>query len=300
MQGLKGFTQSGKAGADDIRRATEPRKMSSNKYSNGSILIVGGGREYHGAPLMAAFGANNTIAALRTASGNVTVAVPKGVAGAVRALSANMIVRELSANSISKGDVKAINSIRHDVIVIGPGIDADKASLLATASIITSELKAGKRIVIDATAIKALSMKAKLTKNVVITPHTGEFKSLTGIDLKSAGIDERIKASVSVAKKLNCVVVLKGHETVITDGKSFKVNVAKSSALATIGTGDVLAGIIASYLAVHKDAFESAVAGVRVHSMVGDLLAKRMGNHIIAMDVAEHIPDVLKGFDVVV
>ncbi|MDE1810664.1 MAG: NAD(P)H-hydrate dehydratase [Candidatus Micrarchaeota archaeon] len=297
MQSLKGFS---KAGAADVRRATEPRRMGSNKYDNGSVLIVGGGREYHGAPLMAAFGASNTIAALRTASGNVTIAVPNRVANAVRALSANMIVRELGSDTLSKADIKVIGSIRHDVTVIGPGIDTDKKSLEAIHSLIKAEIKAGKSLVIDATAIKTLLTSERLGKHVVITPHTGEFRDLTGLDLKKAGITERIKASVQVAKKLGCVVVLKGHETVITDGKTFKVNVAKTSALATIGTGDVLCGIIASYMASHKDAYESAVAGVHVHSLVGDMLAGKMGTHIIAMDVAEHIPDVLKGFDVAV
>ena len=293
MQGLKGFTKA-RAGADDIRRATEPRRLSVNKYQNGSVLIVGGGEEYHGAPIIAAFGASNTLAALRTGSGYVTVAVPKSAAPAVRKLSANLIVRSLA----SIGDLKTIGSIRHDSVVIGPGIDGDRKNLAAAHRLILAEIKAGKRVVIDATAIRCLSMRDKLGRDAVITPHTGEFKVLTGLDLREAGINERIKAATQLARKLGCVVVLKGHDTVITDGKSFKVNTAKSSALATMGTGDVLSGMIASYMALHNDAFESAVAGVVAHSMVGDMLARRMGNHIMAMDVAQHIPDVLKGFDV--
>jgi NAD(P)H-hydrate epimerase len=91
--------------------------------------------------------------------------------------------------------------------------------------------------------------------------------------------------------------VLKGHFTVITDGSSVKVNKAGSSALATMGTGDVLDGMIAAYAAVHGNAFESAVAAVTAHSMLGDALWRKKGNHIIAMDLIDALPSFLRKFD---
>lgn len=92
-------------------------------------------------------------------------------------------------------------------------------------------------------------------------------------------------------------MLLKGHETVVTDGKRIRVNRARTSALATMGTGDVLAGMIAGYAATGADIFDAALAGAYLHSRIGDELAKRMGSHIISIDVVESIPSILKRFD---
>jgi NAD(P)H-hydrate epimerase len=95
------------------------------------------------------------------------------------------------------------------------------------------------------------------------------------------------------------VVVLKGHITIITNGDLLKINEAKTPALATMGTGDILSGIIGAYCTMHKDPFECSTAGVYIHSNIGDKLYEAKGNHIIAQDIIDMIPEFLKDFDVI-
>ena len=92
-------------------------------------------------------------------------------------------------------------------------------------------------------------------------------------------------------------MLLKGHETVVTDGKRTKIIRAKSSALAVMGTGDVLSGMIGAYAAKNNDLFVAGVAGAYLHAMIGDALYKEKGNHILASDVVDGIPKILKKFD---
>ena len=93
--------------------------------------------------------------------------------------------------------------------------------------------------------------------------------------------------------------MLKGNETVITDGELLKINVAGTPALATMGTGDVLAGMITSYAALHKNPFESAVAAVHAHSMIADALYVKKGLHITAQHIIDNMAETLRQFDIV-
>ena len=285
-------------GPHDVELATEPRPAEMNKYTTGSILIVGGGVDYHGAPILAADAANNAIAALRTGVGYVTIFVPKDKANLVRKISPNLIVKAYDGMSLSRSYVSLICEAKHNVAVIGPGLGKSGTIYDGVAALVERENGSGKLILIDGDAIGAIAKHKRLIgKNMILTPHRGEFARLTGVDSDDATLSQLTERAISFAKSYNCVIVLKGHETVITDGKMLKINISKSSALATMGTGDVLSGIIAAYLASHKNTFESATAGVYVHSMIGDMLNESHGHHIIAEDVVRAIPDFLKHFD---
>ncbi|HUC38555.1 MAG TPA: NAD(P)H-hydrate dehydratase [Candidatus Acidoferrum sp.] len=300
MQSLKGLSKGLLTTDSDIRRAVEPISQHSSKKSHGSVLIVGGSEEYFDAPLLAAYAANNATAALRTWSGYVTIIAPRNAAQIARGLSISLIVKDSKGPHITSKDLALVERTLHDTLVIGPGFTDSNESAEAALKIVANETKAGKTILVDATALPAFSKRRTLLgSNTIITPHYGEFKKLTGIDLKDARLSARISAATSFASECGCTLVLKGHETIITNGSSLKINISKTPALATMGTGDVLSGIIASYAALHKNPFESAVAGVRTHSLIGDLLFKRKGMHIIAKDVIDAIPDVLKRFDVI-
>jgi NAD(P)H-hydrate epimerase len=211
-----------------------------------------------------------------------------------------LIVKQFAGSEFSSDDIPRLAEIRHDVAVIGPGLASTGKSFGSIMEFIKSESARGKGVIIDAAAIKSISRNTSaLGKDCIVTPHEGEFKFLTGINLKNKPLEKRIYAAMDFAKSYRCTIVLKGHETIITDGSLLKINVAASPALATMGTGDVLSGIIASYFAAHKNAFESAVAGVYVHSLIGDELYKEKGVHITAEDVIAKIPEVLKRFDVI-
>ncbi len=279
------------AGPGDVMLATEPRSINANKYDTGAVLVVGGSAEYHGAPLLSAF------AALRTGSGYVTIAAPKSAAIKLKEKSPNLAVRVLPNSAITSDDVATICSIRHDSVAVGSGMSVTKESLDTILEFIK---RCNTPMVLDAAALRAVALdKSVLNGRMVLTPHEGEFEALTGINLDHSALHERIRAAIRFARSYKCTLVLKGNETVVTNGKLLKINMAASPALATMGTGDALSGMIASYLSRHKDVFECAVAAVHAHAKAGDLLSMQKGMHITATDVVEAIPDVLRLFDIV-
>lgn len=286
------------AGPGDISLATEPRRLDSSKYTNGAVLVVGGGRTYHGAPLLAAFAANAAISALRTGAGYVTVAVPKSASVPVKSLSKTLVVKELEWEGSAASAASSVSSIKHDAMVIGPGLDEGRASEEIVSKIIKQERMKGNPVVVDATAIGIMGKhRGMFGDNLILTPHYGEFKKLSGTDVSDCGMVETAKKAANFAKANGFTLVLKGHSTIITNGDRLKINRASTMALAKMGSGDVLSGIIAAYAAVHRDPFESSVAGVYAHSRIGDLLYASKGYHITAEDVIDTIPDVLRLFD---
>lgn len=271
--------------------------MCSNKYSNGSVLVVGGNEVYTGAPVLSSFAANAVLSALRTGTGYATLLVERGIADVEKSISPNLIVRSFEESKGKTALLRAIAGIRHNVLVIGPGVGKGSVLYRSAAGIVMQELGKGNIIVADAGVQEALAVaKAMLSRNVILTPHRGELAKM-GLQFHGDDLHAMMVSAAGIAMNLRCTLVFKGHETIITDGRITKVNRASTPALATMGTGDVLAGMIAAYAAVHRDAFESAVAGVTAHSMIGDMLCKRMGNHVIATDLINAIPRFLKKFD---
>ncbi len=286
------------AGPGDVRSITRPKSMDSDKYTNGSVLIIGGSREFHGAPVLTAFAANATMAALRSNSGYVNTMVPGDIASDVSKMSPSMVVRSLPSEAIDIEAAKAIEMVRHNVLAIGPGLSQKAMTNKGVASLLSMERRKGNIVVIDASAIKSIApYKSYIGQNSIITPHTGEFNALTGIDLTKASMDRKLHSAIEFADAYGCTLVLKGNETIITDGKNLKINKSSTPILATMGTGDVLTGMIASYAGMSTMPFESAVAAVYMHSKIGDMLFEKKGLHITAQDVIDMIPEQLKGFD---
>ena len=287
------------AGPGDVALATEPLSRYANKYTRGSVLVVGGSEEYRGAPMMAAFSANNALSALTTGSGYVTIAAPKSVVETAARRSSIFVFKVLSGE-MPDYDFSIVKGIRHNTVIIGPGMKVSEVNRSLVERILKFERMNGGGVVVDGGALSLIGrFREKPFPGMVLTPHDGEFKKLTRRDLKGKPLQARIMAAMWFARLRGCTLVLKGNTTVVTDGKRLKLNTAKTPALSTMGTGDVLDGIIAGFLSRHADAFESAVAGVFVHAKIGDELYKRKGLHIVAQDVIDAIPDALKGFDVI-
>lgn len=157
-----------------------------------------------------------------------------------------------------------------------------------------------KPMVIDADALNALEGHAAvLLKNPtekILTPHVGEMARLTG--LKKEFIEKnRLKVAKEFAQKNRCVIVLKGHRTLVAspEGKTY-INTTGNAGMATAGSGDVLTGMIAALLAQGIEAFESARFGVYLHGLAGDWAAKvRSKAALIATDIIEQIgPTILR------
>lgn len=287
------------AGPGDLMLASRPRSLRSSKQDNGRVMVIAGSNEYHGAPVLAAAAVYNTLAALRMGTGYAYLYVPETIEDAVRALSPNIIVRRFGKDSIADGDFGIVKEqiSKMDAVVIGMGIGRDDETLGMASQMIDCAVSLGKKIVIDADAIYAVKLCGKLGGSALLTPQDNEFKELSGADLRKEDIAGRFKRAIALAKKLGANVLLKGHETVVTDGGIVKIIESESSALATMGTGDVLSGIIGGYAAAGATMFEAAVAGAYVNARIGDLLKMEKGNHILAADVVEKIPRLIKDFD---
>ncbi len=280
-------------GSKVLKRISMDRRKTSDKRSNGAVLVIGGSSSYHGAPALSGFAAYNSLAALRAGAGYVKAVVPSAVLAQVRGLSADIIVSHAGKNSILCNGLVKKEISAADAMAIGMGFGRSAAAASAARKIISIAIAMNKRVVIDADAIRSIKVFAgakALGSNVVITPNEHEFSFIAGPVPNEVSMRGRINAAEKLARAYSTNVVLKGHATIITDGVKTTVNKAKSSALAVMGTGDVLSGIIAG-LAVNTDSvYDAAVAGVYLHSAVGDMLYKRIGAHIIASDVAKGIP----------
>ncbi|MGC8662426.1 MAG: NAD(P)H-hydrate epimerase [Candidatus Micrarchaeia archaeon] len=291
-------------GPGDLYLASKPTNAYVNKRDRGIALIIGGSSIYHSAPVHSLISASATIA-LRSGAGYSILFTPQSITNAVRSISQNQIVKPLGKNFItfSKSLMNEID--RANAIAIGMGISKNIQAQQACRKIVSYALSVGKKIIVDADgiiAIKDIVAKGK-PGSLLIVPHDAEFYTFSGIKLEhesASTLYERTIAAKRIAELKGITVLLKGHNTVIASNSKIKINRASTPNLATMGSGDVLSGIIAGFAASGSDLFEAAAAGAYLHSKIGELLNIKKGNHIIARDIAEHIPEVLKEFDMVV
>jgi len=283
-------------GPGDLKAYLKPtRPPHAKKGDFGRILIVGGSPDYTGAPALSA------LAALRAGSDLAVVAAPRAVADVIRSFSPNLIVRPLRSERLSPSDVPDVLALarRSTCMVIGPGLGTDEATFEAVLEII-SEVIPALPLVIDADAIKALASRPLVLSGskAVVTPHAGEFKMLSGTELPGPGdLKGRMEAVRALARRLGAVVLLKAHEDIISDGERTKLNITGNPGMTVGGTGDVLTGVVASLLSRGLGPFEAACIGAFVNGMAGDMAAQELGYHILATDVIERIPLVLRAYE---
>jgi NAD(P)H-hydrate epimerase len=240
------------------------------------------------------------LAALRTGAGVCFVAAPDAVANVVRSFSPDLIVYPLRGRFVTAVHADYVRGIlgRVNSVVIGPGIGTHPETRRAVWAIVDAVKEAGLPMVIDADAITSLKSNLHRIRGsrAILTPNSGEFRAVSG--LKAADDwREKAKPAMQFARKVGCTLLLKGHHTVITDGDALKVNRTGNPCMATGGSGDVLSGIIATFLAQGQPPLLAAAAGAHVHGLAGDLVMKERGFHALASDIVEKIPAVLKPFD---
>jgi len=290
------------AGPGDLYLASKPISIYASKRERGMLVIIGGSKVYHGAPIHALLSASS-IAALRTGAGYTILYVPNAILDVVRKLSQNQIVRPAGEDYISFTDGLKRAIDKAEAIAIGMGITKEKEAQDACQKIVNYALSNGKRVIADADAISAitdmLGAKRIDTTNLLITPHGSEFYQFSGLKLRheDSNIFDRIEAAKKIAKEKGINILLKGHNTIITNGEKIKINRSNTPNLSTMGTGDVLSGIIGAFAAMGNDLFEAAAAGAYLHSKAGEVLAMEKGNHIIASDLIDKIPKIMSEFD---
>ncbi len=255
-----------------------PRKHNSNKYDYGNILIIGGHPGMMGAPQLSA------ISALKTGSGLVSIAIKKQ-----EAMYFSQLYPEVMINYYDTLD--ELNRIieNKNVIVFGPGLGKENKQ---NEEILKTLLKSDKLLVIDADGLYYLKDQLKSLKkhsNVVITPHLGEMTRL--FSAKKGEVEADPEKYISELTKNEITVVLKGATTIISDKDNMVFSQAGNPGMATAGSGDVLTGIIASFLGQGLGAYDASVKGVLIHSFASAKAAlnnSEMG--MIASDVVSQIP----------
>ena len=261
----------------------------AHKGRFGRILLLCGSRGYTGAAALAAMGA------LRSGAGLVFLGVPESIY-AIEAVKLTEAIVFPLADAEGKLSGNAILEIqerlkRMDAVLIGPGLGQSRG----TGDVVEMVLKnAACPVVLDADGINSIAGHKDLLRErtcpTILTPHDGEFARLGGV----IGGD-RIEAAKAVAKELGCIMLLKGHETVITDGEAVYINHTGNPGMAVGGSGDVLAGIIVSLLGQGIAPLEAAACGAWLHGAAGDLCASRMGQYgMLPSDMVDVLPRLLK------
>ncbi|MDX1441783.1 MAG: NAD(P)H-hydrate dehydratase [Nitrosopumilaceae archaeon] len=280
--------------ASIVRKFIPSRKSSSRKGDNGTVLVVGGSYLYHGAPIL------SSIAALRCGTDLVYTCVPKINVSATRSISPNLIVIPLVDQKLTKGAVRKLLGIipqNLDSATIGMGLAIqEKNSLLL---LIKSLLDQDVRLSLDASALIPEILPLLSDKNVVVTPHAGEFKRLFGITPPTSK-KERISLVEKHAKQNGITILLKGATDVISNGRKTFLYTKKIPAMTVGGTGDVLSGLTAGMLAKNRNNLESAAASTFINGLAGKAVQKRLGLHMTSMDLLDEIPNVMKPFDKIV
>ena len=266
----------------DVQPHVAPRLSATHKGTYGHVGVIAGSPGRSGAAVMCARGA------LRTGAGLVTVMTDPETAKLVHAGS----IESMTYSGTSLDDFLHNKS----AALVGPGLPDDESAYANTRAIVDAITLP---LLLDASGLNAFASRANEINPRglprVITPHPGELARVLGSDTKSIN-DDRIGAARAAARACNCVVVLKGHQTLVAepDGHVF-VNPTGNPGMATGGMGDVLAGVIAALLARGTDPLDAACAGVYLHGLAGDILAEEIGDiGLTATEVADRVTDAIQ------
>lgn len=271
-----------------IRRILPERNPDSHKGDYGKVLLICGSRGYTGAAALAAMGA------LRSGAGVVYLMVPESVYDIEAAkLWEPVVIPAADDNGMIAAE--AVEKIleylpKMDAVLIGPGLGHSAGVFLAVKAVL--EHYSGP-VVLDADGINVLSGHKDILRDrtapTILTPHMGEFLRIGGKNLP-----DRLQAAKELSEDLGCIVLLKGHRTVITDAKTYFVNKTGNPGMATGGSGDVLAGIIVSLLGQGLNPLDAAACGAFLHGASGDLAAKQIGQYgMLPQDMLSFLPRLL-------
>jgi ADP-dependent NAD(P)H-hydrate dehydratase / NAD(P)H-hydrate epimerase len=277
---------------ESMREMIHPRESDSHKGDYGHVLIVAGSRGKTGAAHLAAVGA------LRSGAGLVSVATPissQPILAAMGPEYMTVAVEETADGRIAAGALQAILDFEQDVIAVGPGLGTGP-----DVTVFVQELleKSESPLVLDADALNALASDPDRlqsgggTRPIIITPHPGEMSRLANTSVEEVQAS-RVDVARDFAVQHQIYVVLKGYRTLIAtpEGTVF-INPLGNAGMATGGTGDVLTGVIAAWLAQLLDAEAACKIAVYLHALAGDLTEADEGEvAMTAGDLAAHLGD---------
>lgn len=265
------------------------RNPWGHKGTFGKVLLLCGSRGFTGAAYLAAMGA------LRTGAGLVYLGVPESIY-AIEAVKLNEPVVFPLPDRDGKLSREAIPEIltrlpQMDAVLIGCGLGQSQDTQAVVSAVL---LNAVCPVVVDADGINVLSRHKDILRGrtcpTILTPHDGEFVRLGGV-LQ----EDRMEAAAALARDLNCIVLLKGHRTCITDGQTGYLNTTGNPGMAVGGSGDVLSGMIVALLGQGLAPLEAAACGAWLHGAAGDLCAEELGQYaMLPTDMLSALPRLLK------
>ncbi len=268
-----------------IKKYFPARKKGSHKGENGKVLVIAGSEGLAGAAMLAASSANS---ALRAGADLCTVAAPEKVGWAINTYSPDIIVKKFHGKFFSRKQLRHLLALEQnsDAALIGPGMGREKTTLLLARKFVQGALG---KVVLDADALRACTGMV-LSGKEIITPHEKEFETFSGVSLHGKALAEKINAVRMCAARHNCVILLKGSTDIISDGKKTFLNKTGNPGMTKGGTGDVLAGLCAAYIALGAKPLEAACAAAFVSGKIGDSLRKKMGYGFTASDMVKEVP----------
>ena len=264
------------------------REKTAHKGDFGKILLLCGARGYTGAAYLAAMGA------LRCGAGLVFLGVPESIYE-IEAVKLNEPVVFPLPDRDGKLSDAAIPEIlqripQMDAVLIGPGLGRSEGVLDVVKAVLEH---AECPVVLDADGINVVAAHKDIlrgrTNPTILTPHAGEFARLGGMTV------DRQSAAEEMARNIGCIMLLKGHNTVITDGETTYINPTGNPGMAVGGSGDVLSGIITALLGQGIQPLEAAACGAWLHGAAGDLCATEIGQYgLLPTDMVAVLPRLLK------
>ena len=278
---------------EQLRDLVEPRAADAHKGDFGRVTVIAGSRGKTGAAHLAAVGA------LRSGAGLVTVATPWSCQPVIASMAAEYMsepLGESDTGSVRSESIDHALELPHDVIACGPGLGRTRDVAEFVRCLLD---QATVPLVLDADALSVLAddpgrLTGRDERDVIITPHPGEMARLIGSSVEEVQAN-RIEVATDFATTHRLYVVLKGHRTVIAtpEGRVF-INPTGNPGMATGGTGDILTGMIAAWLAQLLDAEAACRLAVFLHGAAGDLAEAEMGQSaMIATDLLDQLGNAL-------
>jgi hydroxyethylthiazole kinase-like uncharacterized protein yjeF len=278
---------------EQVRHHVEPRAADSHKGDFGRVTVVGGSLGKTGAAYLSG------MAALRSGAGLVTIATPASCLPIVASMAAELMTEPLAdaGGAVTADAIDRLLELNHDVIACGPGLGRHAGAAELVRALLE---RATVPLVLDADALAVLAddpgrLVGRDDRDVIITPHTGELARLVGSSIDEVQAN-RLQVATDFATTHRIYVVLKGHRTLIaTPQGHLYINPTGNPGMATGGTGDILTGMIAAWLAQLLDADAACQLAVFLHGAAGDLAAAGQGQvAMTATDLLDELGDALQ------
>ncbi len=283
---------------EDVAGFLPKRPGDAYKNTFGKVLVVAGSTGLTGAATMA------SLSALRSGAGMVVLGIPERFNPVLEEKVTEVMTAPLPETEAGSLDLRAIDALDpwlkwSHVLALGPGLSTHPQTRAFVKAFLR---KVDKPLVVDADGINNLTGEFELIQSypsdLVFTPHVGELSRLVGVSQEEIS-NNRVAVARESAQKLKAILLLKGSPTLIAspDGTVY-FNVTGNPGMATAGSGDVLTGLIAGFLAQGLSGLQAALAGAFVHGMAGDLAAEALGQRgMIAGDILNFVPAALRLFE---